>query len=232
MINLTATAEAAVILLAFRRFLTLDLKKKNLILNLISAALLSFNIYRYISRSIEAGFTRIPVEFSSVAYFLVPLIVLLKIPLLRVWAAYSALLAGSGYFVSIVLLGDRVYSNYKTVSIVTALLCHGALLLIGLLLISEKRFSPYSGWIIAAGLIYITLRTMLLRARFSGGGGIFIYAVIYALRPVKIFGAGIQPVYYLSLICLLILSFNLFYRLNLKLAKNRGCKKSADRIKP
>lgn len=219
MINLIATAEAAIILIAFRRLLFLGKKQKNTVLNIICAALLGFNIYRYISQSLELGFVRIPVEFSAVSYFLVPLIVLLRIPILRVWAAYSGILAGSGYFLSIAALGDTVYADYTTKSIVFALACHGALLLIGLLIISEKEFSPYSGWVITAGLIYVALHAVILRSRFSGGNGIFIYELLFAFRPIAFFGGGILPFYYLLLFVLIILSFNLFYKLNIKLAK-------------
>lgn len=219
MINLISTAEAAIILFAFRRFSVLNERRKKVILNTVCAALLGFNICRYATQSILSGMIRIPVEFSAVSYFLVPLIVLLKAPKLKVWAAYSGILAGSGYFLSIAVFGDIVYADYKTSSIIYALCCHGALLLIGLIVVSEDKFTPASGWVITLGLVYVSIHALLLRNRFGGGNGIFIYELLFAFRPIKIFGGGILPVYYLLLFALLILSFNLFYKLNLKLIK-------------
>lgn len=219
MINLIATAEAAIILFAFRRILLLTEKQKKLILTVISAVLLGINVCRYTVQSLDLGYIRIPVEFSAVSYFLVPIIILLRISPLRVWAAYSGVLAGSGYFLWMAAFGNIVYADYKTWSIVISLICHGSLLLCGLLIMSEKRFTPATGWIITLGLIYVSFHAVFLRQRFAGGNGIFIYELLFAFRPIDFFGSGIIPFYYLALFGLVILSFNMFYKLNIKLAK-------------
>ena len=219
MINLISAAEAVIILFTFRRLLHLNEKQKNIILNIISAFLLCFNIFRYAIQSFKTGVMRIPVDFSSVSYFLLPAIVLMRLSALRVWAAYSGVLAGSGYFLFMSIFGDIAYVGYNPSSIVFALLCHGALLICGLLIISEKEFSPFTGWIITIGLIGISLHAFLLRDHFSGGKGIFIYELLFAFRPISFLGRGIIPFYYLLLFALVIISFNLFYRLNVKLAK-------------
>lgn len=221
MINLISAAEAVTILFTFRRLSVLNEKQKNLVLNIISAFLLCFNIFRYAIQSFKAGEMRIPVDFSAVSYFLVPAIVLMRLGALRVWAAYSGVLAGSGYFLCMTVFGDMAYAGYKPSSVASALLCHGALLICGLLIISEKEFSPFTGWIITIGLIGISLNAFLLRDHFAGGNGIFIYELLFAFRPIAFFGGGIIPFYYVLLFALVILSFNMFYRLNVRLAKQK-----------
>lgn len=205
--------------MVFRRFLRLTARQRSGVLRVICFILLSYNIYRYASRSIALNFLRIPVEFSAVSYFAVPLIVLLNLKFLKSWAAYSALLAGGGYFIAIALFGNAVYANGSTDGIVAALFCHGMLFICGLLLISEKRFSHNSSWALTIGLCYVGLRALLLRQRFSGGAGIFIYELLFALRPVKLFGGNILPVYYSVLFLLVTASFKIFYSMNLKMAK-------------
>lgn len=219
MINLISTAEAAIIILAFRRVLLLSRPKINFILSAVCFLLLSFNLYKYLSSSLTLGYLRLPVEFSAVSYFLVPVIVLFKIPALKSWAAYSALLAGCGYFISALIFGDLIYAEYETQSIATALLCHGALLFCGLLLISQERFSARSNWVLTAGLVFIGANALLLKSRFGAGNGIFIYELLFALRPIKLFGSGILPIYYVILFTLVLVSLNTFYKVNQKLAK-------------
>lgn len=219
MINLISAAEAVTILFTFRRLFFLSKKQKDTILNIICAILLCFNICRYAVQSHTSGKMCIPVEFSAISYFLVPAIVLLRIPPLRVWAAYSGVLAGSGYFLCMSIFGDIAYVGYKPSSVAAALVCHGVLLLCGMLIISEKKFSPSTGWIITIGLIGISLHAFLLREHFAGGNGIFIYELLFAYQPIAFFGSEIIPIYYFLLFVLVILSFNMFYRLNVKLTK-------------
>lgn len=214
MINISAAAEAAFIGYAFRRLFFLNNKTRSIVLNIICVFLISYNLYRYVWLSFETGRLHIPVEFSALSYFLVPSIVLLNIPFLRVWAAYSGLLAGGCYFLCMSVFGDMVYANYQLSSIVTALVNHGMLLLCGLLLISEKEFSFYSRWLLTAGLIFVGLHSLLMRGYFSGGRGIFIYELLFAFYPIEFFGGGIIPFYYILLFLLVILSFSIFYKLN------------------
>lgn len=219
LINFVSAAVPAIILFAVRRLLFVGEETRRRVLNAFCILLLVFNIARYTFNSIAQDRVKIPVEFSAVTYFVLPIIVLLKLDRVKPWGAYAGILAGSCYFLNGIFLGNRVYFGYRPITIVTSLLCHGILLFCGMLLISEKRFSKYAGWIITGGLVFSALRTILLKNWFYGGRGIFIYELLFAYIPAQLFGKNIIPLYYLLLFILIVLTIRLFYLLNNKMAK-------------
>ncbi|MBE6729585.1 MAG: hypothetical protein E7568_05065 [Ruminococcaceae bacterium] len=219
LINVASAAVPAIIAIAVRRLLFADEEFKRRVLNAVCIILLFFNLARYAFNSIEQNRIKIPVEFSAVTYFVLPIIVLLKLDEMRPWGAYSGILAGGFYFLNGILHGNFMYADYKIQSIVISMLCHGALLFCGLLLISEKRYSQYAGWIITGGLVFSGIRTILLKEWFSGGRGIFIYELIFAYIPSKYLGKEIIPFYYLVLFFLLAVSIRIFFIFNSKTAK-------------
>ena len=219
LINFVSAAVPAIILFAVRRLLFKDEEIRRRVLKAFCILLLVFNISRYTFNSIMEDRIRIPVEFSAVTYFVLPIIVLLKLDKVKPWGAYAGILAGSCYFLNGIFLGNRVYFGYRPITIVTSILCHGILLFCGLLLISEQKFSKYAGWIITGGLLLSAARTILLRNWFDGGTGIFIYELLFAYIPVELLGKNIIPLYYLLLFVLVALTIRLFYILNNKFAK-------------
>ncbi|MEE0946645.1 MAG: hypothetical protein U0M42_07475 [Acutalibacteraceae bacterium] len=219
LVNFVSAAVPAVILIAVRRLLFVSRKTKRRVLNAFCVLLLAFNVIRYTFDSINNDRVRIPVEFSTVTYFVLPVIVLLKLDYIRAWGAYAGVLAGGCYFLNGMVLGAKVYAGYSVLSITASVICHGALLFCGLLLISEKKFSKYTGWVITGGLVFSGIRVLLLRNWFYGGRGIFIYELLFAYIPTALFGKNILPVYYIVLFILVVISIKLFYKLNDKLAK-------------
>ena len=211
-----------VLILAYRRFSVLNNRNKELLQKLFALTLLIFNIYRYISQWVVSGIIRPPVEFSALAYFFVPLILLFKVKGLYVWAAYSGLLAGGGYFLSVIAFGKWAYVHYTNERIAAAYFCHGILLLLSLFITEQSRFCEKSCWLLVTALSLVGLRTLMLYGLFNGGRGIFIYELLFAYLPLRLFGAWILPIYYIALFVLLILSFKLFFKLNFRLNKKRS----------
>ena len=98
----------------------------------VCLTLLVWNMVRYgILFPMVEHRVRVPVEFSSVAYFVVPAIRLLSPKRFRSWAAYSGLMAGFFYYLAAVTLGGTLYQTYPTKEIYLSLLCHGAVYLCG-----------------------------------------------------------------------------------------------------
>ncbi len=219
LVNVVSAAVPAVILIAVRRLLFVSERVKRRVLNAFCVLLLAFNIIRYTFESVNNDRVRIPVEFSAVTYFVLPIIVLLRLNFIRSWGAYAGVLAGACYFLNGIFLGARVYAGYSIFSITASVICHGALLFCGLLLISEKRYKKHTGWIIIGGLVLSGLRVLLLRNWFYGGKGIFIYELLFAYIPSAIFGKEIIPLYYVLLFGLVVISIKLFYMLNEKMTK-------------
>lgn len=220
-INVAAAAIPVAILFAVRRLLFMDKKVKGIILKSLCFLLLIFNLIRYTYDSLHGTRMRIPIEFSAVTYFVLPIIVLFKLNIFRSWAAYSGTLAGGCFFINAIVLGEIIYGSHNAFSVISTFACHGILLFCGLVLISEKRFSKYTGWVITLGLVYTAVRTFLLKEWFSGGSGIFICELIFAYIPTRLFGKNVIPFYYLLLFVLVIISFKLFFALNEKLTKEK-----------
>ncbi len=214
MVKLIAATEVILISLLLRRFLHLKDKLRKRITDFLCWSLLLFNLLKYISQSFTLGRLSIPIEFSAVAYFAVPIIILFRIGFLRVWAVYSSLLAGSGYFFAFALFGDKIYKNYPFDKILVALLCHGILLFIGLSQISFKRFSAYSGWILALGLCLCVFHALNMSNFALNLRGVFMYELIFGFAAVDLFGKMILPVYYFLVFAVFSFSLGLFYKLN------------------
>ena len=219
MVNVLSAVGLALILFAVRRLLFKSEETRRYLLKALCILLLTFNVIRYTVNSIRVERIKIPVEFSAVTYFVLPIIVLFKLDKIRPWGAYAGILAGSFYFLNGIFLGDKMYAGYNPITIITSILCHGILLFCGLLMISEKVYADYAGWIITAGLAVSAIRTILLRNFFNGGRGIFIYELLFAYIPNEFFGRKIIPVYYIALFIMVSLTIFLFFKLNKKMAK-------------
>lgn len=219
MVNIIAATEVICISLLLRRFLNLRDEQKRRITNFLCLTLLIFNLLKYFYQSLMLARLSIPVEFSAIAYFAVPVIILFKISFLRVWAVYSSLLAGSGYFLVFSLFGDKIYQNYSADKIVAALFCHGILLFIGLSQISLKRFSSYSGWVLALGLCFCVFHAFNMSSIAGSLRGVFMYELIFGFAVVDLFGKMILPFYYFLIFLVFSLSLSAFYKLNSHFAK-------------
>lgn len=220
MVNIAAATEVILISLLLRRFFNLSENKRTLVIYFLCFLLLSFNMIRYAFQSNSLGYVRIPVEFSAVAYFAVPFIILSRIPFLRVWAIYSSLLAGSGYFITFILFGNKIYKDCSVDKIIVALICHGILLFIGAGGIAFNKFSRYSGWVLTAGLCLCVIHAFNMSDLAVNLRGVFMYELIYGFAAVELFGKGVLPVYYLLVFAFFALTLSLFYKLNDFLQKN------------
>ena len=125
MVNVLSAVGLALILFAVRRLLFKSEETRRYLLRALCILLLTFNVIRYTVNSIRVERIKIPVEFSAVTYFVLPIIVLFKLDKIRPWGAYAGILAGSFYFLNGIFLGDKMYAGYNSVTIITSVLCHG-----------------------------------------------------------------------------------------------------------
>jgi hypothetical protein len=126
-------------------------------LKMICAGLLSFNVCRYALAVLDGRGFIFPVEFSSVAYFAVPVIQLTGIRKAQSWAAYSGIMAGFFYYMTLILLGGRVYADYRPNDIYISLYCHGSLYLCGLVSLKTNRFEHSDRFLLLCGNVCVAL---------------------------------------------------------------------------
>lgn len=183
----------------------------------LSALLLGVNVLKYALPPLTGGELVLPVEFSAVAYFTTPAILLFGPKRLHCWAAYAGLLAGSVYYSTMVLAGDAIYGAYPPSNVLLSLFCHGSLLVLGLTVTGTERFSRREAAFLPIGTATVALRAALLRP-WSGGGTLLIYELLDAHLLHSALPSWSQPlalgVYYLTAGVMIFLSARLYLSVN------------------
>ena len=185
----------------------------------ICLSLLLGNVLRYtLSYPLNFHEFRIPVEFSTVAYFAVPAILLTGRARVRSWAAYSGLMAGFFYYMGMILAGGPIYNSYPPYDIYIAMFCHGALYMCGLVTISSRQCATADRWQLMAGVGYVGLRAALLRPFVSGTGQMLIYILLDGTYVKKYVAPELLdialPAYYIALTGAILLSIQGFFKLS------------------
>ena len=189
------------------------------VLRVFCSLLLFGNIFRYfICYPFLLGEIHIPVEYSTVAYFTVPTVLLLNRKRSRSWAAYSGLMAGFFYYLAMILLGGRIYDSYPPYDIWISMFCHGTLYLCGLVTIRTEACPSRDGYKLALGTALVCVRALILRPYVIGADGLFIYKLldgdlIWAFLPETSWSV-LLPIYYAAAISLVLLSMGIFFRSN------------------
>lgn len=195
-----------------------DARLRSRVLDAACVLLLAFNLIRYALYPLTGQGLRIPVEFSTVAYFAVPAIMLTRRRGALSWAAYSGLMAGFFYYLAMITAGGPVYDTYPHWEIYASLCCHGTVYLCGFVVINTERCESSDWYKLALGIALVAVRAALLRPLAAGQGRLLIYELLDAqpvkwLLPQSSWGAAV-PLYYLILAALLAVSILLFFRLN------------------
>ena len=192
-------------------------------------ALLTLNLLRY-------GFifpfvrhrARIPVEFSSISFFAVPIIFLSGKRRARSWAAYSGLMAGFFYFMALILAGGPLYQTYPPREVYISMFCHGAVYLCGFVAITTESYAPQEAPKLAFGVALVVAWAALFRPVEYDRERLLIYmlldgACIKQLLPPRAWPAAL-PAYYLALTAAVLLSIKGFFERNRKLLHGQRAK--------
>lgn len=184
----------------------------------ICIALLSFNLCRYMLSPILGYGLKIPVEFSTVSYFAVPIIFLTGSKMLRSWAAYSGIMAGFFYYMTMIVAGGKIYADYPPYDTYISLCCHGTLYLCGLVGLKTCRYMPSDRYKLFLGVGLIALNAYLFRPIADNGTRLFIYELMDGIYVGQILPETLQsylPIFNIFLISgFVLLTVNLFFRMN------------------
>ena len=145
----------------------LDGKTRTAILRILLSVLLAFNIVKYGLPPLLGEGLRIPVEYSTVAYFVVPLLYLSGLKRGKTWAAYSAIFAGFFYYMTMIVAGGRIYADYPPANVYLSLFCHGTLYLFGLVRLKTETFSISGRPTLFLGVGLVVLNAVVSRRRDS-----------------------------------------------------------------
>lgn len=193
----------------------------------VSLILLSINVLKLL---LVDGF--IPVEFSTVSYYIVPIILLLRIKKLEIWAVYAGLIAGFFYYATMMLQGGVIYETYTPLNIHTSLLCHGSLLFLSLFKLKTESYDVKERYKLVIGLILMVTWAIYMRQFLLIDERLFIYELIDGLY-IKAFTDNIFVLigYYILLLYIVLKSTKLIFGLNKKVNPNYDLDKLSVTIK-
>lgn len=142
-------------------------------ITVLSVLLLSGNLFRYcIVYPFIEGVVRFPVEFSTVAYFAVPVILLTAEKKLHSWAAYSGLMAGFFYYMAMIAAGGPLYASYEPIDVFISMFCHGTIYFCGFVTIGTELCSAKDAPNLVLGVTLVVLRAAVLRPFVAGSEGL------------------------------------------------------------
>ena len=192
-------------------------EQRRRVVTALCAALLGGNLLRYgVLYPFVQGTVVLPVEFSTVAYFAVPSILLTRRKGLYSWAAYSGLMAGFFYYMAMIAAGGMIYGENPPLGTFISLLCHGTIYFCGFVTIGTERCRAGDAPKLALGVAMVAIRAALLRPFVAGSDGLLIYILMDAAAVRRILPQGLWtaalPVYYAALVVFVLLTIRGFFR--------------------
>ncbi len=164
--------------------------------------------------------TKLPIELSTISYFVVPIVLFLNIKKLNVWAVYASILSGALYYFSMIVAGQQMYGHFPVYSYSTSLFNHGTLLMYSMIMLSNVRFFKSERFIIWIGLAITIVYVLLMRPLVTHPGRIFIYEILDAELVnayFSDFGVVAYSIYYILFVMFLYISSNLVHYFSGKL---------------
>ncbi len=196
-------------------------QQRRQIISVLCTVLLCGNLLRYgVIYPLMEGTAQLPVEFSTVAYFVVPVILLIPGKGLHSWAAYSGLMAGFFYYLAMITAGGPLYVAYAPVEVYVSMACHGTIYLCGLVTIGTELCSAKDAPKLVLGVALVVARAAMLRPFVADSHRLLIYilldaAVVRQCLPQSAWVLAL-PAYYGIMGGLVLMTVRGFFRHNRK----------------
>ena len=206
--------------LAYRLCKCSENRRRRVVLTLC-AVLLFGNLFRYcVVYPFIKGVVTLPVEFSTVAYFAVPTILLTSKKRLHSWAAYSGLMAGFFYYIAMIAAGGLIYGTNPPLDIYISMFCHGSIYFCGFVTIGTEECRAKDAPKLALGVVLVAVRAAILRPYVADSSQLLIYILLDAVAVKQILPESTWtvalPVYYLAVAAFVLLTIRGFFRRNQK----------------
>ena len=148
-------------------------------LRAVLAVLFFGNLFRYVYAYPKlVGEIHIPIEYSTVAYFLVPPLMFLDKGRCRVWASMYGLTAGFLYYMAMIIAANKLYADAPLYDVCISYFCHGALYLNGVVVLSREKVNNRDAANMMLCLLIISIRALVLKKYAVDADELFIYDVL------------------------------------------------------
>jgi len=115
----------------------LNEKPRKIILFLLATSLLTYKAVEYTIYGLNLQLNKIPLEFSTMTYFIFSISVIFNIKKLSSIAAFCAFVSGIGYLLSFMFVGNQYFMNNGFHLTIMALLNHSILFIGSMLLVKQ-----------------------------------------------------------------------------------------------
>ena len=191
---------------------------RKLVFKAVALALLMGNCLLYSLPLLKGSAIQFPVEFSAVAYFIVPAFILLEKHGNSCWPCYSGLMAGFFYFLALILGGGPLYASFPPWQIYRSMLNHASLYFLGLSTVGTRLHGPSDRNKLWGGIFCLATWALLIRPWVEEPGKLLIYKLLDApfIRSSlpQAFWWLAFPAHYALLTLLTGLSIQVFFRVN------------------
>ncbi len=193
-------------------------RTRELILKAVALVLLLGNCLLYSLPLLKGVAIQLPVEFSAVAYFVVPAFILMGRKRKSCWPVYAGLMAGFFYFLALIVRGGPLYAAFAPWQIYISMLNHASLYFLGLIAIGTKLYGPSDRIKLGGGILCVATWALLIRPWIQEPGKLLIYQLLEApfirssLPELPYWLAF--PAYYAILALMTGLSIQLFFQVN------------------
>ena len=130
----------------------------------------------------------------------------------------SGFTAGFFYYAAMIMAGGTIYGNSPPVDVYISMGCHGILYLCGFVKLKTCVYTSNDYPKLLGGTACIVLHAHLLRPLTNPSARLFIYALLDGTYVKAFFSESllgkILPVYYIGIVCLLLLWIRVFFILN------------------
>lgn len=159
-------------------FLLLNIRKKRQVLWLISIIMLIYKVVEYLVYFYRGELTKIPIEYSAIAYFIFSIVIVFKIKRFYGLAGFVACLSGFGYLISFPFMGDGSFINHGVYLTIAALINHLFLFMGSLFLMTFHQYKKSDMKLIMYYTLFYTIYVVVISYAITFDSSNFIVLLL------------------------------------------------------
>ncbi|MFH0767836.1 MAG: hypothetical protein ABH890_04490 [Bacillota bacterium] len=201
-------------------FLKINQKPSLLILKIICLYLITYKSIEYGMNWIQGDFTKIPLEYSAISYFLFSITYLFNVKSLKPFVTFAAFFSGINYILTFPFLGPQMVVDNGLISTLFSVANHGLLYLGSMIVMKNYVYTKESRKAILIYTFFVITYTLMMPYLITlNNSHLFIYPLLDGRMLNSAFGTNVinglvYIPYYIFLISCYWVIISLFYKIN------------------